>query len=258
MALDDTYLNLEINTSHAYYTGLHTVQQRALVLMCGKGGAAAVHHAAGNRTRQAHYAGLAGYSSRLVGDSKSLAIGRGGLRMPLSQLWSLNRRTVEDLAEYVGNGTSGIITARLLNRGRTVTGAATAANAFMEAIGPKLTGQEIARQYIEPRLLWDGVVANQAAPAASADQFLYLPRLAGSKLVIDIEFQVGADSCTLTVYSYNPTTNTVLAVYSATGIASSMRIELDSLPPWVLPRITAGLAASTLDISVGTSPLRLS
>jgi len=259
MALEDTYINLEINTSHSFYDSLETVQQRALVVMCGKGGAAAVHHAPGNRARQAHFSGLSGHSSRMVGDSKSLAIGRGGLRLPLSQLWSLNRRTVEDLAEYVGDGSSGILTARLLNRGRTMTGAATASNALMEPIGPKLTGQELARQYIEPRLLWDGIVANQVAPVASyTDEFLYLPRLAGSKLLVDIVFQAGADSCTLTVYSYNPSTDTVVAIYSATGVASSMRLELDVTSPWVLPMITAGIAASTLDISVGVSPIRLS
>jgi len=253
MALNDTYVRLELNYAHSSLSGLSLQAQRSAVFGAGKGGAAFVNHSRSLRSAQKRIGGKDG----LVGDSKSVYVGRNGVMLPLSELWRMHQRTVQDLADGIAKG---IITAKVFNKGRTMSTIVgidnTDNNSWASDDGWTLTADEMERMYIEPRKLYQDIVADPAAVAADIDKFLYIPRYGSSKMVFEVGIAGGAGPLVLDVYSWNPVTNIVTLVHSEPGLTASQRIEVDDLPPYIHPVIT-GIVGETVQINVGVSSVRV-
>lgn len=254
-ALQDTFMRIVLNPAHPYYASLPAQAKRSYVHMIGHGNMAFTGHLRRTRGQQRGMGGTGG----LVGDSRSLAIGRNGMNLSIADLWGMHERMRRELAQAVENE---VVEVYCINKGQnlgSITGIDDAtADKWAFPAGFQMEAEEIDRMFVEPRPLFEGITANPTTPVAEAsaalsiDKFLYLPRYAGANVVIELIRNAGATSLTLEVYALNPRTNQVTLARSTAGITGSARIEMtgDERHPYFLPVVT-GISGDNIDINVG-------
>jgi len=248
MALETSYIKLEINYAYAQFVALSAQARRSLALGIGKDETAAGVYVEGAVRSQRRMG--------LVRDSKSLWVGRGGLTVPLEQLWLLGERTRRELSEYVNVGA---MTAKVVNAGRELSEIAGIPSndpaAWGYADGFVLTGSEITRFCIEPRILYKDIIADPALPAADSDRFIYIPQQGGlsglNTLVIEVSRSVGASVIGLSLYAFNPITSAVYLDSTEANVVGR-RIEMLPSSAWIHPVVT-GIAGDTLRVHLGAN-----
>lgn len=231
MALEDTYLRLDLDYTYSQFAALTTEQQKSIALQIGNQ-PVSFRPFIDARNHQRQITGAYGRDSRMIPDNRSLTVGRNGFNMPISHLSRMSIAQVEMLSEMVKKGA---ITATVKNKGLTP-----GSDPSDWRDGYEITAEEIRDYFIQPRSLWEGITSTGSAPTTE-DEFVFLPGHFDSQIILEQNAIGNVDNTTtITVYTYNPVDGSVSEVAEFTNVGDErIRLGEDLRHPYLLPVVTA-------------------
>jgi len=243
MALSDTFLKLEIDTSYAGFSDLTSEALNSLVLHVGPGHIA--FQPFQNAEYQQNLTSTLGHAGRVSADPISLVIGaKAPYFMPLNQWGLMNLSQVQELSQLIKKG---VVTATLHNRGETVGG-----SGLEWRVGFNVDDQEIRSYSVQPRSVWEAVTASQSVPAAGADNFIYIPGTPRVYPIIECQEATTVDY-DIQVYAFNPISNAVALIAEFLNRKGTFVERLNDVEysQYIIPIVSRVGGVVNIDVNVG-------
>jgi hypothetical protein len=252
----DTFIKLEVDTSHATFAKMTAEAIRHSYVAIGSDNTAGWPHVF-DRKHQRSISGLAGHSSRFTEDTTSVVIGVATpLFLSFPQLGKLDIAQIEQVSRKIQ---SGILAASVWNLGES---AGDAGEPWQDGTLFVLDHKELRDYFIEPRRLWVGVAAAQLPPAADVEEFIFLPGHKDSSAVIETEDTANSGiDYDITIWGFNPIDTTVYEIVVYSGIVGNTRIKFPEVERhhYILPTVSnMGGVGPAVDVKVGFVTSRVS